>query len=181
MNINAWQDDADIPFEEDLLSNPFSVKSWLRYLDFKSDVRQPSFHFFAIACGLALFATFTAPLFVTIFFFIFPLNLCALLCALCSVLCALFFVLYALRSALCALRSALCAVAAFFVLSSLSVHSACGVCCTSVHLHRFQEATSYGIATWLNVASTFVRVRHAMLHSIWLMLRMIVPSSTCTR
>ena len=27
----------DLAFEEDLISNPYSVKSWLRYLDFKKD------------------------------------------------------------------------------------------------------------------------------------------------
>ncbi|KAL6068787.1 Pre-mRNA-splicing factor SYF1, variant 2 [Balamuthia mandrillaris] len=30
-------DEADFPHEEDVLRNPYSLKSWIRYLDFKSD------------------------------------------------------------------------------------------------------------------------------------------------
>lgn len=29
-------DDEDLPFEEDCIRNPYSLKSWLRYIDFKS-------------------------------------------------------------------------------------------------------------------------------------------------
>jgi pre-mRNA-splicing factor SYF1 len=30
-------EDDDIPFEEDVIRNPFSLKSWLRYIDSKSN------------------------------------------------------------------------------------------------------------------------------------------------
>ena len=29
------QEDEDLPYEEDILRNPFSVKSWLRYIEHK--------------------------------------------------------------------------------------------------------------------------------------------------
>merc|ERR1712001_234634 len=29
-------DDGDIPFEEDIVRNPYNVKSWLRFIDHKS-------------------------------------------------------------------------------------------------------------------------------------------------
>ena len=31
------QEDNDLPYEEEILRNPYSVKSWLRYIEFKKD------------------------------------------------------------------------------------------------------------------------------------------------
>jgi len=32
-----FQEEEDLPYEEEILRNPFSVKCWLRYIDFKKD------------------------------------------------------------------------------------------------------------------------------------------------
>lgn len=31
------QEEDDLPFEEEILRNPYSVKSWLRYLEYKRE------------------------------------------------------------------------------------------------------------------------------------------------
>lgn len=31
------QEEDDLPFEEEILRNPYSVKSWLRYLEYKKE------------------------------------------------------------------------------------------------------------------------------------------------
>ena len=32
-----FQEEDDLPYEEEILRNPFSVKCWLRYIEFKKD------------------------------------------------------------------------------------------------------------------------------------------------
>jgi pre-mRNA-splicing factor SYF1 len=31
------QEEQDLPYEEEILRNPYSVKCWLRYIEFKKD------------------------------------------------------------------------------------------------------------------------------------------------
>ncbi len=35
LHIFVFQEEEDLPYEEEILRNPFSVKCWLRYIDFK--------------------------------------------------------------------------------------------------------------------------------------------------
>lgn len=35
LNAGVLQEESDIPFEEDILRNPYSVKAWWRYLEHK--------------------------------------------------------------------------------------------------------------------------------------------------
>ena len=35
--IFELQEEDDLPFEEDILRNPFTIKCWLRYIEYKKD------------------------------------------------------------------------------------------------------------------------------------------------
>lgn len=32
-----FQEEDDLPYEEEIIRNPFSVKHWMRYIDYKKD------------------------------------------------------------------------------------------------------------------------------------------------
>lgn len=36
-----WQDEEDLPYEEEIMRNQFSVKCWLRYIEFKQGAPKP--------------------------------------------------------------------------------------------------------------------------------------------
>lgn len=35
--LTVFQNEEDLPYEEEILRNPFSIKHWLRYIEFKKD------------------------------------------------------------------------------------------------------------------------------------------------
>ena len=36
-----WQEEEDLPYEEEIMRNQFSVKCWLRYIEFKQGAPKP--------------------------------------------------------------------------------------------------------------------------------------------
>lgn len=40
-HVSLYQDDRDIPFEEDILRHPYQIKYWMRYMEHKQSINAP--------------------------------------------------------------------------------------------------------------------------------------------